>query len=109
MAIPRTIRSLAVVTGVVAAHATASATTVMASENIAGIGNAAFNNTMINAHQQVTAVGHTTHGSGALSNLSQLPVDLPRNGGAGGDGLPVTEVVCLYGFELVNNVCREIF
>ncbi|AGK78973.1 hypothetical protein [Streptomyces microflavus] len=86
MTVSRSIRRLAVVTGVVAAGVAASATSAAASENIIGIGNAAFHNTMVNANKQVTAVGHTTGGSGVLSNLSQLPVDLPRNGGGGGDG-----------------------
>jgi hypothetical protein len=88
MAASRTIRRLAAVTGVLAASTALSAVSATASESIVGIGNAAYNNTMINAHKHVTAVAHTTHGSGLLSNLSQLPLHLPRNGGAGGE-LPV--------------------
>ncbi|MEU8965882.1 hypothetical protein AB0C89_29805 [Streptomyces sp. NPDC048491] len=98
----RTIRRLAVFTGMIATCGAVSAAPAAASENILGIGNAAFNNTMINANKQVTAVAHTAQGSGVLNNLNQLPVDLPRNGGAGGS-------MCVYGFELVNGVCQEIF
>ncbi|MGW5869001.1 hypothetical protein ACWFRJ_43485 [Streptomyces sp. NPDC055239] len=61
-----------------------SAAPAAASENVIGIGNAAFNNTMINANKQVTAVARTEQGSGVLGNLNQLPVDIPQNGGAGG-------------------------
>ncbi|WP_167161583.1 hypothetical protein [Streptomyces sp. MBT27] len=91
MSASRTVRRLAVVTGVLAAGAAVSATPALASENIIGIGNAAFNNTMINMNKQVTAVAHTTGGSGVLSNLSQLPVDVPQNGGAGG-GSPLAGI-----------------
>ncbi|MFG2205601.1 hypothetical protein [Streptomyces sp. NPDC048638] len=40
---------------------------------------------MINAHHELTAIGRTANTSGVLNNLSQLPIQLPRNMGAGGD------------------------
>ncbi|MEV7676447.1 hypothetical protein [Streptomyces sp. NPDC088752] len=78
---------LTAVTGMIAAGVALPAASAAASENIVGIGNAAFGNTMINTNKQVTAVAHTTQGSGVLSNVNQLPLDLPRNGGAGGGGI----------------------
>ncbi|MFB7032601.1 MULTISPECIES: hypothetical protein [unclassified Streptomyces] len=84
MSVSRTACRLAAVTGVIAVGTAVSAGSAAASENIVGIGNAAYGNTMINAHREVTAVAHTAHGSGVLSNLGQLPLDLPRNEGAGG-------------------------
>ncbi|GAA3491287.1 hypothetical protein [Streptomyces cremeus] len=78
---------LAALTGMIAAGAALPAASAAASENIVGIGNAAFDNTMINMNKQVTAVARTTQGSGVLSNLNQLPLGLPRNGGAGGEGM----------------------
>ncbi len=84
MATSHTTRRLAVLTGLAAAGAAVSAAPAAASENIVGIGNAAFDNIMINMNRQVTAVAHTTQGSGVLSNLNQVPADLSQNGGAGG-------------------------
>lgn len=67
-----------------------------ASENIVGVGNAAFDNTMIIANRQDTAMTHTTPGSGVLSNIGQLPLEVARNGGAGG-GVPGDEATGLLG------------
>lgn len=42
-----------------------------------------------------------------LSYLRALPIDQPAL--TNGTITPINKTICLYGFELVNGTCREIF
>ncbi|MCX4967384.1 hypothetical protein OHA98_21985 [Streptomyces sp. NBC_00654] len=80
----RAARRLVVLSAAAAACTGAMNTPAAASENVLAAGNAAFGNTMINTHREVTAAGETVHGSGLAGSLFQLPVNRPENGGGGG-------------------------